>query len=188
MKKIKENDDLVWCVEQFKSQQEALHLLKKFAGVMCLFSKSLNRLYAKYEIKRVSLGRNGVVTYPDSEAYTDTVYDIPKDAVVPTPLLIAATKDKNGKSLKICYKSEQEGIWKSMPLKSGLLKFKYLYGKDDPLLPVIVNSGLKKAQGDEMPLMQVHRVSIKKLKSLSRFQINDIQNAVYSKISFSDAS
>lgn len=177
------NQDLVWKLSGFSYPEKVVSFLKRFEGSFCIFSKSVQQLYSNYELQTTFGDRKSVVALPNPYAHHDTFFNIPEEAVLPTGMVICPGEIGGSKDWLLCYKNEDNTGWKGTTLEKGLDIFQFKYGEDAPFLPVILNSDLRKSSTTHMPLMHLHRISIKKLNLLSEMQRSDIAKTVADKIS-----
>lgn len=178
-----DNYDLIWQLGDYRYPEQVVSFLKRFEGSFCVFSRSVRQLYSNYEIQRTNSISKSVVTLPNPHAWHDTFFNIPEEAVLPTGMVVSPGELGGSQRWILCYRSEEAGRWKGMDLEKGIEKFRYRYGKDDPFLPVIMNTDLRKSSTKDQPLMHLHRISLKKLELLSELQRNDILKTVTHKIS-----
>lgn len=177
------NQDLVWKLSGFSYPEKAVAFLKRFEGSFCIFSKSVRQLYSNYELQQTFGEGNSVVALPNPHAYHDTFFNIPEEAILPTGMVICPGEVSGSENWLLCYKNGEGNGWKGTSLAKGIDLFREKYGKDDPFLPVLLNSDLKKSSSTHLPLMHLHRISIKKLNLLSELQRKDIAATVADKFS-----
>lgn len=175
------NQDLVWKLSGFSYPEKVVSFLKRFEGSFCIFSKSVRQLYSNYELQATYGETKSVVALPNPYAHHDTFFNIPEEAVVPTGMVICPGEVGGSEDWLLCYRNDTNTGWKGTSLGKGLEQFKF--GEDDPFLPVLMNSDLRKSSTTHMPLMHLHRISVKKLHLLSELQRTDIAKTVADKIS-----
>jgi len=170
------NNDLVWDLGGFSYPEAAVSFLKRFEQSFCVFSKSVQQIYSNYELMRTGPQSKTVVALPNPYAHHDIFFNILEEAVLPTGMVIMPGEVSGASEWVLCYRGAlKSNKWRGMPLVDGLEKFKYKYGEDDPLLPILINTDLRRSGQAQKPLMHLHRVSLKKLKNLSDLELGDIQ-------------
>ena len=176
------NHDLIWKLYKFSYPEKAVAFLKRFEDSFCVYSRTVRQLYSNYELQRTAGLSNAVVTLPNPYAYHDTFNNVPEEAIQPTPFIVAPGEFKNTRTWMLCYKEKDTNRWKGLDFKKGIRKFKYAYGEDDPLLPVILNTNLRESSTKASPLMQLYRITMKDLQNLSTLQQSDIESTIEDKL------
>ncbi len=177
------NSDLIWKLAGFQYREAAVDFLKRFEDSFCIFSGSVRQLYSNYEMRTTHEPRHSVVVLPNPYAFHDNFCNVPEAAVVPTGMVISPGEVRQSKDWILCYKPRGEKRWKGIEARKGFQKFQYRFGEDDPFLPVLLNSDLRRSSKDGRPLMHLHRVSLKKLDALSALQRGDIDRTIRDKLS-----
>lgn len=177
------NPDLVWKLAGFNYPESVVEFLKRFEKNFCVFSSSVRQLYSNYEMQRTAYANNNVIVLPNPFAYHDNFYNIPEEAILPTGMFISPGEVKGKQDWVLCYRDASDHKWKGRNVAEGIEKFRYKYGDDDPFLPVLLNSDLRKSSSNQQPLMHLHRISIKHLKCLSAHEREDITRTINSKLS-----
>lgn len=176
------NRDLIWKIGDFSYPEAVVKFLRRFESTFCIFSATVRQLYSNYEMQHPYIGSRSVVVLPNPYAHHDNFYDIPEEAILPTGMFISPGEVQGKEDWLLCYRNPDSKKWKGLNVVKGLEKFKYKYGEDDPFLPVLLNSDLRKSSSSERPLMHLHRVSIKKLMELSDLQRHDISKTIVDKL------
>ncbi|WP_096085687.1 hypothetical protein [Agaribacterium haliotis] len=175
------NSDLIWKLAGFNYPEQAVSFLKRFESSFCVFSRTVSQLYSNYEMQRAP-GNKSVVVLPNPFAHHDNYNDIPEEAILPTGMIVSPGEIRGEQDWLLCYRDGPSRRWKGMELAQGLAKFHNKYGADDPFLPVLMNTDLRKCSRKEQPLMHLHRISLKKLEQLSELQRKDIQLTINDKL------
>lgn len=179
---VPKNHDLIWRLAGFTYPEKVFEFLKRFEDSFCVFSNSLRQLYSNYELVHSSSTEKTVITLPNFRAYHDTFFNIPEDAVVPTGLIISPGECKGTSGWLLCKKLRITGSWTGVPFMRGLDTLRKQYGDDNPFLPVLIHSDLRRSAQKDIPLMHLHRIDISKLHSLSELQSKDISRTIHGKI------
>lgn len=175
--------DLVWRLKGFSYPEKAVEFLKRFEGSFCVFSQSLRQLYSNYELIATKHGaERTVVTLPNVRAHHDTFFNIPAEAIVPTGIIVCPGEIKGHSDWLLCQKSTKSGRWKSVELNRGFKQLQVASASDDPFLPVIMTSDLRRSPQRDLPIMHLQRISIKKLASISALQRSDIKLVIREKL------
>lgn len=179
---MKNNQDLIWCLENNNKDFSSVRFLKYLESALCLFSSSLKQLYSNYEIVG-NKDSSRMVALPNPYAFHDTYDDIIADAIIPTGIHITPSKgfSETSTELSILYRSKDSGKIKSVNIRNGLKAIQKKYPLDT-FLPVMTTSDLKLING-KLPSLHMHRLDLDKLENLSPFQKTDIKNVIKEKMS-----
>ncbi len=177
------NNNLV-CEIDNSTEEKTVGFLKCLEDSLCLFSGSVNKLYADFKIHSVTSYKNKVIARPRLHTQSEIFHDIPCNAVKPTGVYLfvsEAANDNHSESLRLAYKSNKTGKIKSISLKKGMKLLQKKYRNKGEFLPVILNEDFKFKKSNKQ-IMQLHRVDINALYFSSDFEKRDITRTVESKL------
>lgn len=174
--------DLVWNLDNITDKETAAGFLRQFESTLCVFSNTVQQLYANYSISKVNKVQGNLVVLPNPYAAHDTFQSIKDKAVVGTGLFIVPAKAiGKEKGLHLMQRSRKTGKYNSLPLVEGLKRMRTFMPDDNPFLPVITNRDLRELP-NRAPILHLHRLDSKKLEHLSSFQLKDVSSTITGKV------
>ena len=174
--------DLVWNLNNISDKEKAASFLCLFEQSLCVFSAAVSQLYANYSISKLSQQAGNLVVIPNPYASHDTFQSIEREAVIGTGLFIIPGNAVNSsEGLCLMQRSRKTGKYNTMPLTEGIERIANNMPNNTPFLPVITNKDLRELP-NRAPILHLHRLDTRKLKYLSSFQINDINQTISNKM------
>lgn len=175
------SQQLIWNLAGIVYKEQAVNFLKRFEESLCVFSGTVEQVYANYNIWPVTADSSKLLVLPNSSAHHDTFQDVSNEAVVKTGLFIVPGEAIGSKGLLLAKRSPKTGKFVFVPLASGLRKVAEKMPRDEPFLPVITNKDLRELN-KAAPILHLHRVKPSLLKELSRFDASSLQSTIQTKM------
>ncbi|GAA3924758.1 hypothetical protein [Litoribacillus peritrichatus] len=179
----KENEDLIWDLDDFGKQQLAKQFAMLFENRLCVYSESVEQLYTNYSMNFPSNQNSKMVVLPNPYAYHDTISHINFDAIKPTGIVVLPGElvGRSGLHVTILVKNKHVAN-KPIPFKKAIAHVVGTHKKaGDTFLPVLVKGDLREFN-QTLPYMHLHRIKPEFLAMLSEFDRSDIERVVSDKL------
>lgn len=175
------SQQLIWNLAGIVYKEQAVNFLKRFEESLCVFSGSVEQVYANYNIWPVTADNSKLLVLPNPDAHHDTYQSICTEAVVRTGLFIVPGEALGKTGLMLAKRSKATGKFQFTPLAAGLKSIAERMPKSEPFLPVITNKDLRELN-KSAPILHLHRVKPSLLKDLSRFDSSSLQETIQAKM------
>lgn len=175
------SQQLIWNLAGIVYKEKAVNFLKRFEESLCVFSGSVEQVYASYNIWPVTADNSKLLVLPNPNAHHDTYQAVSADAVVKTGLFIVPGEAVGRTGLLLAKRNPATGKLQFAPLADGLLKVASQMPADEPFLPVITNKDLRELN-KSAPILHLHRVKPSLLKDLSSFDAGSLLNTIRNKM------
>jgi hypothetical protein len=171
-----QNPDLAWDLDQFFQRSRATEFVTQFQTTLCVYSPTVELLYATYEILFPEELDAKLVILPDKNAYYDTFTRIVTDWVKPTGLYIVPGEliNRNGLHLANVTAERSLGV-------SGIRAIMAARGANDPFLPVLAKGDLREFE-QSWPVLHLHRICLPGLTHLSELDRCSMANVITEKL------
>jgi hypothetical protein len=178
---IQTDESLIWSLEEFDDHRRAVEFVRHFRDSLCIYSHKVEQIYACYDVIVPAGASPDLVVVPDLEAFTDTWYSIPEQAILNTGYTIVPG-GVVGRSGLYLHMKEADGKGKALPLATGLQRVSQQFDESgDEFLPILTKGDLR-AFKKQAPMLHLHRLDAKKLSEKSRFELNDIRTSMRRKL------
>lgn len=175
------SQQLIWNLAGIVYKEQAVNFLKRFEASLCVFSGSVEQVYANYNIWPVTADNSKLLVLPNANAHHDTYQSVSADAVVKTGLFIVPGEAIGKSGLYLAKRNPASGKLQFAPLAQGLRKIAAKMPADEPFLPVITNKDLRELN-KQAPILHLHRVKPALLKDLSHFDAGSLQRTISAKM------
>ncbi|BFM11440.1 hypothetical protein R50072_15930 [Simiduia litorea] len=175
------SQQLIWNLAGIVYKEQAVNFLKRFEESLCVFSGTVEQVYANYNIWPVTADSSKLLVLPNAQAHHDTYQDVSNEAVVKTGLFIVPGEAIGKAGLLLAKRNPETGKFIFVPFASGLKKVAEKMPDAEPFLPVITNKDLRELN-KAAPILHLHRVKPSLLKDLSRFDANSLQHTIQTKM------
>lgn len=179
---LPENPDLAWDIGAGIDRDIARDFIMQFETTLCVYSPTVEQLYATYNIFFPEEYDRKMVILPDPTAFTDTFNGIVNEAVTVTGLYIIPGEliDKSGLFLANVTKERTLGN-RRIPFEAGMRTIMKSRPAQDPFLPVLAKGDLR-AFEQSWPVLHLHRIKLEALSERSELDRTNIQNAILEKL------
>lgn len=176
------DESLIWSLRDFEDHRRAVEFARHFRSALCVYSSKVEQVYARYDIMVPRGSIEELVVVPDLEAFTDTFYGIPEEAIVDTgyTILPGGAVGRSGLFLHIPMGEGSKG--RAVPLAAGLRAVADEFIKDGrEFLPILTKGDLRSFR-KQAPMLHLHRVDLEAMKDKSRFELNDMKTTIKQKL------
>lgn len=170
--------DLRWPVNSFKRPAQALSFFEQFNDAFAVYSRSVKKIYTSYDVTLVNGSESVLVIEPDLLDYTSMFHGITQEAIVRSSVMLFVENGERYLSAVL----EDGGARMTFSLRDGMYKLFNGDFIDGAFLPVITYGDLRVLSKHERPILQLHKLDISQLSSLSRFQVQDLMSALQDNI------
>jgi hypothetical protein len=179
---LPENPDLAWDIGASIDRDVARDFIMQFETTLCVYSPTVEQLYATYNIFFPEEYDRKMVILPDPTAFTDTFNGIVNEAVTVTGLYIIPGEliDKSGLFLANVTKERTLGN-RRIPFEAGMRTIMKNRPAEDPFLPVLAKGDLR-AFEQSWPVLHLHRIKLGALSERSELDRTNIQNSILEKL------
>jgi hypothetical protein len=179
---LPENPDLAWDIGASIDRDVARDFIMQFETTLCVYSPTVEQLYATYNIYFPEEYDRKMVILPDPTAFTDTFNGIVNESVTVTGLYIIPGEliEKSGLFLANVTKERTLGN-RRIPFEAGLRTIMKNRPADDPFLPVLAKGDLR-AFEQSWPVLHLHRIKLGALSERSELDRTNIQNVILEKL------
>ena len=179
---LPENPDLAWDIGAGIDRDITRDFIMQFETTLCVYSPTVEQLYATYNIFFPEEYDRKMVILPDPTAFTDTFNGIVNEAVTVTGLYIIPGEliDKSGLFLANVTKERTLGN-RRIPFEAGMRTIMKSRPAQDPFLPVLAKGDLR-AFEQSWPVLHLHRIKLEALSERSELDRTNIQNAILEKL------
>lgn len=179
---LPENPDLAWDIGAGIDRDVARDFIMQFETTLCVYSPTVEQLYATYNIFFPEEYDRKMVILPDPTAFTDTFNGIVNEAVTVTGLYIIPGEliDKSGLFLANVTKERTLGN-RRIPFEAGMRTIMKNRPAEDPFLPVLAKGDLR-AFEQSWPVLHLHRIKLGALSERSELDRTNIQNSILEKL------
>lgn len=179
---LPENPDLAWDIGAGIDRDIARDFIMQFETTLCVYSPTVEQLYATYNIFFPEEYDRKMVILPDPTAFTDTFNGIVNEAVTVTGLYIIPGEliDKSGLFLANVTKERTLGN-RRIPFEAGMRTIMKSRPAQDPFLPVLAKGDLR-AFEQSWPVLHLHRIKLEALSERSELDRTNIQNSILEKL------
>lgn len=175
------SQQLTWNLAGIVYKEQAVNFLKRFEASLCVFSGSVEQVYANYNIWPVTADNSKLLVLPNPNNHHDTYQAVSADAVVKTGLFIVPGEAIGKTGLYLAKRHHGSGKLQFAPLAAGLRKVAEQMPAHEPFLPVITNNDLRELN-KHAPILHLHRVRPDLLKDLSHFDAGSLQKTIRAKM------
>lgn len=175
------SQQLIWNLAGIVYKEQAVNFLKRFEEALCVFSGSVEQVYANYNIWPVTADNSKLLVLPNASSHHDTYQSISSDAVVKTGLFIVPGEAVKRQGLLLAKRNPNTRKLQFLPLAEGLRQVAKQMPSDEPFLPVITNRDLRELNSSA-PILHLHRVKPSLLKDISRFDAGSLQQTIQAKM------
>ena len=177
-----ENADLTWDLTNIKQQQSAVKFIKQFECTFCVYSSSVEQLYATYNIYLPKDQARKLVILPDPNAYYDTLNNISENAITTTGIYIIPGEMINQKGILLTNLTSDKKLGnKQIPFEQGIRKVMNSFPKNEPFLPVISKGDLREFNAS-WPVIHLHRIKLHELTTISELEISEMKKVILKKL------
>ena len=177
-----QNPDLAWDLEEFTQRSRATDFISQFQSTLCVYSPTVDLLYARYEIIYPEEADAKLVILPDKDAYYDTFTRIVSDGVKPTGLYIIPGELVHRQGLYLANVTADRKLGtRQIPFEAGVRAIMKSRPKDDPFLPVLTKGDLREFE-QSWPVIHLHRISLPAMSHLSALDRTSIGNVIAEKM------
>ena len=177
-----QNPDLAWDLDQFAQRSRATEFVTQFQATMCVYSPTVELLYATYEILFPEEPDAKLVILPDKNAYYDTFTRIVSDWVKPTGLYIVPGELINRSGLHLANVTAGRTLGsRQIPFVSGIRAIMAARSSKDPFLPVLTKGDLREFE-QNWPVLHLHRICLPGLTHLSNLDRCSMTNVITEKL------
>jgi hypothetical protein len=179
---LPENPDLAWDIGASIDRDVARDFIMQFETTLCVYSPTVEQLYATYNIYFPEEYDRKMVILPDPTAFTDTFNGIVNESVTVTGLYIIPGEliEKSGLFLANVTKERTLGN-RRIPFEAGLRTIMKKRPAQDPFLPVLAKGDLR-AFEQSWPVLHLHRIKLGALSERSELDRTNIQNVILEKL------
>ncbi len=177
-----QNPDLAWDLDAFTQRSRATEFISQFQSTLCVYSPTVDMLYATYEILFPEEVDAKLVILPDKNAYYDTFTRIVADGIKPTGLYIVPGELVKRAGLHLANVTADRTLGpRQIPFESGIRAIMNSRPKDDPFLPVLTKGDLREFE-QSWPVIHLHRISLPDIEHLSALNRSSIANVISEKM------
>ena len=177
-----QNPDLAWDLEQFAQRERAKEFVLQFESALCVYSPTVELLYATYEMLFTEDADNRLVILPDKNAYYDTFTRISGEWVKPTGLYIVPGELVGRQGMHLANVSAERTITgRQIPFVAGLRAIMAARPNPDPFLPVLTKGDLREFE-ESWPVLHLHRICLPGLTHLSELDRSTMANVIAEKL------
>ena len=177
-----QNPDLQWDLDDFNHRQRAMDFVTQFESTMCVYSPSVEQIYATYNMFFPREWDSKMVILPDQGAYHDTFFNIAPPSVVATGLYVIPGELIGKQGLFLANIDEQRSLGKrQFPFESALRAIIDKRPDNDPFLPVLAKGDLRELE-KSWPVMHLHRVRPGVLEEISDLDRTSLYNVINEKL------
>lgn len=177
-----QNPDLAWDLDEFAQRSRAMDFISQFQNTLCVYSPTVDMLYATYELLFPEEVDAKIVILPDKNVYYDTFTRITADGVKPTGLYIIPGELVHRTGLHLANVSADRAIGtRQIPFESGIRAIMSSRPKHDPFLPVLTKGDLREFE-QSWPVIHLHRISLLGMHHLSALDRTNIANVITEKL------
>lgn len=178
--------DLIWDLKKIKSPERAFNFMNAFKNGLCVFSKSVRKVYTNYSVhmpNRNNLNESTLVILPQFQAFHDIVNNIPEDAVESTTCRILPGQAISRKGTFLAGKMKGTHSASVLPLATAIKAIRLGAYEDGRFLPLLAYGDLREMPSKNIPYLTLHRINMDKLGHLADFEKELLQRTVLRNLS-----
>ncbi|MCJ8313655.1 MAG: hypothetical protein HRU38_16065 [Saccharospirillaceae bacterium] len=180
--------DLKVRLSTFSKPQLAGRFFQHIGKLFTIYSSSVGKVYTDYKSELVGTKSDNqiLVVNPNFQKFDSIFSFIDNGAVTKTDLKIILV-DKDGiKQVLLVGPSAIDGKTICFELKKGLIALMQGKFKGGFFLPVLRLGELSELPSVKLPVISIHKIDPKALKSRSEFEIKDLSNSILENINHSE--
>ncbi len=173
--------DLIWDLRQIQSPRRAFHFMEAFKTGLCVFSKSVLKIYTNYSVHmphQANLNESKLVILPQFQAYHDIVNNISDEAVEATSCRVIPGQAINKKGTFLAGKMKGCRSASVLPLATAVKAIRMGAYEDGRFLPLLAYGDLKEMPSKNIPYLTLHRINLNKLTHLADFEKDMLERTV----------
>lgn len=173
--------DLIWDLQQIQSPQRAFRFMQAFKTGLCVFSKSVQKVYTNYSVhmpNRANLGESTLVILPQFQAFHDIVNNISDEAIEATSCRVVPGQAINKQGTFLAGKMKGCRSASVLPLATAVKAIRMGAYEDGRFLPLLAYGDLKEMPSKNIPYLTLHCINLDKLSHLANFEKDMLERTV----------
>ena len=178
--------DLKMRLSEFSKPELTGRFFKYVGKLFTVYSSSVEKVYTDYKSEVIGTDNEILVVNPNFERFDSIFSFIDNEAVTKTNLKIILAEKDHVKQVLLVGPSAVDGKTICFELKKGLIALMKGQFEGGAFLPVLKLGELSELPGGNQPVISIHKIDPKALKSRSKFEIEDLSNTILENINQSE--